>query len=255
MRARPAAFSALVALPLLALLAASAPRPAARAAQTARAPAASEDAVQAADRALAAAVAGHDREAFGALVEDDAVFLGSRASRGREAILAAWAPFFAPGGPTLEWAPTEGHAAASGELAYTVGEYTLTLPGHEGAEPTVDRGRYVTVWSRGAEGRWRVALDGSLAASRSAAIEAALAGRAGFAPGAGWTVSWRPAERVLRSAAGGLAVALGDYELRVSGEGGAETVLDGTGFQVWTREGDGPWKAVLSSLTPPRPAQ
>ncbi len=250
MTARPAP---LVALPLLALLGVSVAGPAA--APAASAPVPPEQAVQAADRALAAAVAGHDQEAFGALVAPDAVFLGSRATRGRDAVLAAWAPFFATGGPTLAWAPTEGRAAASGELAYTVGQYTLTLPGREGAEPTVDRGRYVTVWTRDGDGRWRVALDGSLAASRSEAIEAALAGRAGFAPGTGWTVSWRPAERVLRSTAGDLAIALEGYELRVVGEGGAETALGGTGFQVWRREGDGPWKAVLSSLTPPRPAE
>ncbi len=256
MRARSACFAA---LPLLVLLGASATRPApGPAARPGEAPAASApvppgQAVQAADRALAAAVAGDRRDAFGDLVAADTVFLGSRTSRGRDAVLAAWAPFFAPGGPTLEWAPSEGHAAASGELAYTVGDYTLTLPGSEGAEPTVERGRYVTVWSRGEDGRWRAAFDGSLAASRSEGIETALAGREGFAPGAGWTVSWRPAERVLRSAAGDLAVAFGGYELRVPGEGGAETVLGGTGFEVWKREAGGPWKAVASSLTRPHP--
>ncbi len=212
-----------------------------------------EEAVQAADRALAAAVTARDPAAFGALVARDAVFLASRPSRGREAVLASWAPFFSADGPTLAWQPAEGHAAASGDLAYTVGDSTLTLPAAGGAPPAVDRGRYVTVWTRAEDGRWQVVADGSLAAGPSAQIEAALAGREAPTPGAGWAIAWLPADTVRHSAAGDLALAVGGYELRLPEDAGG-TVLAGTGFQVWTREGDGPWKVVASSLTPSHPA-
>lgn len=212
------------------------------------------EAVQAADRALAAAVAAHDPAAFGALVAPDAVFLGSRVSQGRDAVLASWAPFFAAGGPTLAWEPTEAHAAASGDLAYTVGDYTLTLPAAGDAPPTVDRGRYVTVWARGDDGAWQVVADGSLARSRSEAIEAALVGREDPPPGAEWELAWLPADTMIHSAAGDLLLAVGSYELRPAGGDEAPAVLAGTGFQVWSRQDDGAWGTVASSLAPALPA-
>lgn len=110
-----------------------------------------------ADRAMAAAVAAGDVEAFLGHVATDAIFFGSRGpSAGRAAVALSWAPFFAPGGPRLAWDPDRGVASPSGDLAFTFGRWLLTPPA--GEQPAT--GGYLTAWRRDADGLLRVALDG-----------------------------------------------------------------------------------------------
>lgn len=111
-----------------------------------------------ADRAMAAAVAAGDVEAFAGHVAEDGIFFGERgASVGRAAVALSWAPFFASGGPRLGWAPDRSLASASGDLVFTWGPWTFTPPG--GGPPAT--GRYLTAWRRDADGLLRVALDGT----------------------------------------------------------------------------------------------
>lgn len=49
--------------------------------------------------------------------------------------------------------------AESGELGYTVGQYTITVTGEDG-ERSVEKGKYVTIWRKQADGSWKVVLDG-----------------------------------------------------------------------------------------------
>ena len=55
---------------------------------------------------------------------------------------------------TLTWEPLFAKAAASGELGYTYGIYTLDGP--EGA--TLLQGTYVTIWEK-KDGSWKFVLD------------------------------------------------------------------------------------------------
>ncbi len=45
----------------------------------------------------------------------------------------------------------------SGDLAYDVGHYSMTLPGGDGKRQ--DRGKYLTVWRRQPGGEWLIAAD------------------------------------------------------------------------------------------------
>ncbi len=45
----------------------------------------------------------------------------------------------------------------SGDLAYDVGRYTMSLPHGNGKRQ--DRGKYLTVWRRQANGDWQIAAD------------------------------------------------------------------------------------------------
>jgi uncharacterized protein (TIGR02246 family) len=45
----------------------------------------------------------------------------------------------------------------SGDLAYDVGHYTMTMPGEGGKRQ--DRGKYLTVWRRQPSGEWLIAAD------------------------------------------------------------------------------------------------
>lgn len=46
----------------------------------------------------------------------------------------------------------------SGDLAYDVGRYSMSLPRPEGGRRQ-DRGKYLTVWQRQADGQWKIAAD------------------------------------------------------------------------------------------------
>lgn len=121
-----------------------------------------EDAARAADVALDRAVAAGDAAAFAALLEEDAAFAGSRGiALGRTAVVQAWKLLLSPGGPRLRWAPVRAEVAASGDLAFTTGRWTLEATGEDGKAARAE-GEYVTVWRRGADGAWRALLDGGL---------------------------------------------------------------------------------------------
>ena len=59
----------------------------------------------------------------------------------------------------LTWEPEVADIAASGEMGYTSGPYTLRP--HRGAEPT-GFGHYVSVWKKGPDGAWKVFLDAGI---------------------------------------------------------------------------------------------
>jgi uncharacterized protein (TIGR02246 family) len=182
-----------------------------------------EDAVRSADLALDAAAAARDPQSFAALLEEDAVFAGRRVSRGRAAVVESWRPFLAEGGPRLRWAPLRAGVAASGDLAFTVGRWTLERTGEEGKAERAE-GEYVTVWRRGADGAWRALLD--------AAHEPAAKLGAGLA---------RTPVRTAASAAGDLEATLGTWT-RSGGEGAY--------LVVRRRLPGGGWEAAVDSAFP-----
>lgn len=115
--------------------------------------------VWAADVEFDRASAEGDLEAFAALLAEDAVFLGSGRLDGRESIVRAWGPLFAEDRATvLRWKPHTVEVAASGDLAYTLGDFesTTTMP-----DGTMSRmtGTYVSIWRRGEDGEWRAVVD------------------------------------------------------------------------------------------------
>ena len=46
-----------------------------------------------------------------------------------------------------------------GDLAYVYGTYTMVMATAEGEDPVEDRGKYIEIWRRQADGSWRIALD------------------------------------------------------------------------------------------------
>jgi hypothetical protein len=61
-------------------------------------------------------------------------------------------------GLELRWSPSASGMSAGGDMGFTTGEYHL-----EGADGQVGSGVYVTIWRRGADGRWLVHYDGGVA--------------------------------------------------------------------------------------------
>jgi ketosteroid isomerase-like protein len=62
---------------------------------------------------------------------------------------------------TLTWEPAFVDVSSSGDLGYTWGRYTLSIPNvTKGKPPSVQMGTYVTAWKRQPGGAWKVVLDG-----------------------------------------------------------------------------------------------
>jgi ketosteroid isomerase-like protein len=140
--------------PLLLLLASAAePGRAAKAGLAARA------AVRRADAERCAALGARDQDRFVFLLADDTVVFPDQAPpvEGKAAVRTFWAPFFDAKGPTLSCEPVTVEVAASGDLAYTLGKYSMKgVPAER--SPTRGHGKYVTIW-RKRNGGWKVAVD------------------------------------------------------------------------------------------------
>ena len=106
----------------------------------------------AAERAFAAdASARGTRAAFlAALAEDGLVFEAGPTSGRRH-----WESR-PEDGSKLEWAPEVAEVSAGGDLGYTSGPWQFTPPG---AEAPVAFGHYLSVWRKGADGRWSLLID------------------------------------------------------------------------------------------------
>lgn len=78
--------------------------------------------------------------------------------KGKPALRSYYAQFIGTPGFQLVWAPTHAEASPDGKLGYTIGTGTAITKKADGTE---DRkpAHYLTVWRRGADGKWRVVTD------------------------------------------------------------------------------------------------
>jgi ketosteroid isomerase-like protein len=108
--------------------------------------------VFAAERAFAKSMAERDFAAFARHVAPDVIFFGNKqVQRGRDAVLAAWKPFF--DGPTapFSWEPDQVEVLDAGGLALSTG------PVRDPAGKVV--ARFNSIWQRQGDGRWQVIFD------------------------------------------------------------------------------------------------
>ncbi len=109
---------------------------------------------------LARVAAAKDVEAFLSLwAEDAATFSpGDPVAVGREKVREEWGPLLRDPGASLTWEPDRVEASQSGDLGYTYGRYESRRTGADGKR-VVRTGKYVTIWRKEKDGRWRVVLD------------------------------------------------------------------------------------------------
>jgi ketosteroid isomerase-like protein len=121
---------------------------------------AAADQIVKSDAAFAQSVAEKNREKFLSFVADVTTFNGGSANelRGRDAVMKAWADFFAPDGPTLTWTPLKGEVIGAGDLGYTTGRSVYRQKDATG-KVTARNGQYLTVWRKQADGSWKVVFD------------------------------------------------------------------------------------------------
>ena len=92
--------------------------------------------------------------AFSRFAADDAMFPGPTPTRGPVDIAKAFDGY--PAERALTWAPRHEFGAASGGLAFTVGDAATKLR-QSGAE--LGRSHYFTVWRLEGDGSWKWILD------------------------------------------------------------------------------------------------
>ena len=122
--------------------------------------AADEAAIRAADADWAKAVETKDEQQGMSAYADDATLLapGEAAATGKEEIQKAWSAMAGAPGFALTFAPTKVTVSRSGDLAYEIGEYSLTMNDKKG-KPQTTKAKYVVVWGKQPDGKWKVLVD------------------------------------------------------------------------------------------------
>jgi len=111
------------------------------------------------DREFAAASLQHGAaDAFRMFLAGDAVMFsdGRQPVHGRESIYEIMKP--GDSAYVLEWTPRSAEVAASGEMGWSWGEYTVTAEDSVG-NSTKSYGKYLNVWKTDSAGNWKVAAD------------------------------------------------------------------------------------------------
>lgn len=92
---------------------------------------------------------------------DDAVMMspGVPAAKGKEAIHAAWKALLDDPNTKLNFSSDRVEISSSGDLATTKGSYTLTVTNPKTKKPIEDKGSYVTVFKKQADGNWKAIED------------------------------------------------------------------------------------------------
>lgn len=118
----------------------------------------------------AVASAGEDADSVLSFWTDDArvVMPGQVTLQGKDAIRQMITGSFATPGFRVTWVPERAVVSASGDLGYTVGTNAFTVPDSAGVPATM-AGRYIAVWRKGTDGRWRCVEDYGTPAAVAAA--------------------------------------------------------------------------------------
>lgn len=96
-------------------------------------------------------------DGYVAVMTDDVVAMPPNAERlnGKEAVRAWAMQFTAAEGWSPTWAPNLVVVAASGDVAYAIGTYELSLMDPDG-NPVSDKGKWLDVFQKQADGSWKM---------------------------------------------------------------------------------------------------
>jgi uncharacterized protein (TIGR02246 family) len=121
--------------------------------------AADESAIRDLDAQWAKAAAAKDVDTAVGYYSDDASLLAPNEpiANDKPSIRAAWSTMLGAD-TTLNWQASKVEVARSGDLAYVMGIYQLTTTDPK-AKPMADRGKFVEVWKKQADGSWKTVAD------------------------------------------------------------------------------------------------
>jgi ketosteroid isomerase-like protein len=123
--------------------------------------------VSAAETAFAKTMADRRVDRFAEFLAEDAVFRGAALRIGRATVVEKWRPYFEGPQAPFSWAPDVVTVAADGRSALSTGPVR---------DPQGNvNSRFMTIWTKGADGRWRVSVDQGVDVCRCAPAPAASA--------------------------------------------------------------------------------
>jgi ketosteroid isomerase-like protein len=134
-----------------------------------------EQALRDLDAQWSAAAGAKNLEKTVSFYSDDAIVMPPNASAATstEAIRKIWQDLLASPGLVISWKTGKVEVAKSGDLACLSGAYELTVNDASG-KPANDHGKYVEVWEKQSDGKWKCGTDiwnSDLPASAPAAKE------------------------------------------------------------------------------------
>lgn len=108
--------------------------------------------LRATEEAFAQTMADRDHQAFVSFLAEETVFFGREGEiRGKEAVAAAWKPFYEMPDAPFSWQPESATVLDSGSLGLTSGP-VFTPDGKR-------VGTFNSVWRRQPDGSWKVVFD------------------------------------------------------------------------------------------------
>jgi uncharacterized protein (TIGR02246 family) len=122
--------------------------------------AADEAALRKLDDEWSKAAGAKDLEKTVSFYSDDTLIMPSNSPvlQGKDAARAMWKAMFAVPGFGGGWKATKVEVAQSGDLGWTTGPYEITEVDASG-KPMTDKGKYLAVWKKQADGSWKCVAD------------------------------------------------------------------------------------------------
>jgi ketosteroid isomerase-like protein len=119
-----------------------------------------EQALREADAAWSKAAESKDLDKTVSYYSDDATVLppNAPAATTKEAIRKVWQDMLATPGFVISWKATKIEVAKSGDLGFVSGTYEVTMNDASG-KPVSEKGKYVEVWKKQADGKWKCGTD------------------------------------------------------------------------------------------------
>jgi uncharacterized protein (TIGR02246 family) len=113
------------------------------------------------EAATVQAFAAKDLDKIVAFYADDASMFDPDAPvvNGKAAIKEAYKPFLADKNFSLTFASDKVDVAKSGDLGYSQGAFTMTMTDPKTKKVLTERGKYVTVFKKQADGSWKAVAD------------------------------------------------------------------------------------------------
>jgi len=120
-----------------------------------------KEAVEQAEEAVLAAFQAKDAERLATHYSEDATVMlaGQDPAKGRQAIAESLGGFMKDENFSIDFSNDATQVAASGDLAYTRGSYTVSYTHPQTKQKATERGSYVSVFKKGGDGEWKVVED------------------------------------------------------------------------------------------------
>jgi ketosteroid isomerase-like protein len=111
------------------------------------------------DEEFARAAAERGVEGFASFVAED--FQTIRANSeiiNKKEFVESWAPLLTNPARRISWRPFVAVVSEAGDLGYTIGAYEIRKV-DDRAKPLVGSGKYVSIWRKQRDGKWKLILD------------------------------------------------------------------------------------------------